>query len=122
MNLEVARTVLIILGLTLLSGFGDAQGFFHGSRMWANGKLVSPEAIKSALGFVFGTTSFLIAIKYIYEIKIVSPEIQTISWFVVTMVGIAILSGKFMHWSLIDQVIGIILVIGVLWLLIRTGN
>lgn len=115
-------TIIIIIVFTLLSGFGDAQGFFHGSRVWANGKFISTEAIKSILGYIFGTVMFWIAIKYIYDVKAVSAEVQTIGWFIVTIIGIAILSGKFLQWQIIDQIIAVLIIIGVGWLLFRTGG
>ena len=41
----------LIIGLTLLSGLADAQGFIHASTAWVNGKLIWEEGIKSLLGF-----------------------------------------------------------------------
>jgi len=53
---------------------------------------------------------------------IISPEIQTIGWFTVTILGVALFSGKFLRWQTIDQFVGIAVLFGIAWLLIRTAG
>lgn len=115
-------TVVIILFLTLLSGFGDSKGFVHAANIWHNGKIIWSELGKSALGFGIGIGTYWVVIKYLKEFGINSPEIQTIGWFIVTIIGVAVLSGKFSHWERIDQIVGIALVAGFSFLLFRTGS
>ncbi len=122
MNIDVARTVVVVIVLTLLSGFGDAQGFFHASNIWVKGKFISFEAVKSGIGYIFGTVMYWFALKYLAEIKVISPEIQFAGWFVVAYVGVAILSGKIAQWHVIDQVVALAVFIGFVWLFFRTGG
>jgi divalent metal cation (Fe/Co/Zn/Cd) transporter len=116
---QIGSAVSIII-FTLLSGWGDSQGFLHAANIWSEGKLIWVEVIKSALGFGLGMVMFWISIRFLQEFKIISPEIQTIGWFTVTIVGVALLSGKFLHWRHIDQIIGVAILFGIVWLLVRT--
>jgi hypothetical protein len=112
----------LLVTLTLISGFADAQGFIHASHMWLNGKLIWPEVFKSALGFGLGIVTYWICVRFLQGFRIFSPEIQTITWFTVTIIGVAMVSGKFLHWRITDQIIGIIVLFGVAWLLIRASG
>lgn len=120
--MDKLSSAIIIIILTLLSGFGDAKGFFHAANIWRNGTIIWAELSKSALGFGIGISAYWIVIKYLKEFGVNSPEIQTIGWFIVTIIGVAVLSGKFSHWERIDQIIGVVLVAGFSFLLFRTGN
>lgn len=112
----------LILGLILLSGIGDSQFFLHASTMWSHGKVVTPEIIKSAIGGVIGIAAYWATVKFLEDFGIVSPEIQTILWFSITIIGVALVSGKFHHWQVIDQVVAFIVILGIGWLLVRTGS
>jgi hypothetical protein len=120
MNIQQISRIVLLIALTLLSGFADAQGFVHASNIWLNGKLIWPEIMKSAAGFGVGIVAYWTCIKFLQDINIVSPEIQTIGWFTATIVGVAIFSGKFLHWRIADQVVGIVILLGVAWLLTRS--
>jgi len=116
---KVGRAILIIV-LSLLSGFGDSQGFVHSARVWATGKLVWQEIVKSSLGYGFGILMYWVAIRFLNEFGIVSPEIQTLGWFVVTIVGVAMFSGEFIRWQAVDRFVAVCVLAGVGWLLLRT--
>jgi hypothetical protein len=113
---------LLIIVLTVLSGLGDAFGFTHAALIWQNGRLVWGEVARSAAGFVAGISVYWLVLKYMTAVGIVSPEIQTIAWFAVTLVGVAVLSGKFLGWPLLDQVVAVAVLAGIGWLLVRTGG
>lgn len=115
---QISIAVLLIV-LTLISGLADAQGFVHASNIWLNGKLIWPEVIKSASGFGLGIVAYWICIKFLQDFRIISPEIQTIGWFTATIIGVAIFSGKFFHWQIVNQIVGIAVLLGVVWLLVR---
>ena len=53
---------------------------------------------------------------------IFSPEIKTLAWFRATIVGLALFSGKFLHWQYVDQAVGVAVLCGVAFLLVRTGG
>lgn len=118
---ESISLILIIGILTVISGYSDAQGFLHASNIWHKGEIVWDELGKSALGFAGGIISYWIVIKFLQQAGIVLPEIQTIGWFAVTIIGIALISGKFANWQTIDQIVAILVVFGLGWLLLRVG-
>jgi hypothetical protein len=88
--------------------------------MWRSEALILSELGKSALGFSIGIGSYWLAAKYLNELGVLSPEIQTLVWFGVTMVGVAFISGKFLQWQTIDQIIAAVVLLGIAWLLFRT--
>lgn len=116
-----ARLLVLIVGITLISGIGDSQGFIHAARMWQDGKLARDEFGKSALGFGVGIGTFWISVKYLKEFGVLSPETQTLIWFGITMVGVAWISGTFLRWQTIDQLVAGAVLLGIGWLLFHTG-
>ncbi|MBI4225695.1 hypothetical protein HY612_01135 [Candidatus Roizmanbacteria bacterium] len=117
-----ATVILLIIFLTVISGIGDSQGFLHSSNVWKNGKFILSEAAKSTAGFGFGILFYWFAIKYMQQVGVISAEIQTITWFVVTIIGVAIVSGKFILWGPVDKAISVGVLIGIGLLLFRTGG
>lgn len=122
MTINLIINIISIVLLTIISGIGDAQGFVHGAAVWNNGKVVWVEVLKSTLGFIAGITPYWLSIKFLNADGITSPEIITLLWFVITIVGVAITSGKFFQWQRVDQIIGIGILVGVTWLLFRTSG
>jgi len=120
--LAQVKLAALIVGLTLLSGCADSQGFIHAAHIWANRKVVWLEVGKSALGFSSGIIFYWIALKYLKEAQIAAPEIQTLIWFGVTIVGVAIASGKFAQWRGAEQLIATGVLLGIGWLITRTGG
>jgi hypothetical protein len=122
MSLSQIGVVGLIIGLTLLSGLADAQGFIHASTTWINGKIIWGEGFRSLLGFGIGAICYIIVANFLGKVGIVSAEIQTIIWFLVAIVGVAVISGKFLHWQRFDQIVALIALICIGWLVIRTGG
>jgi hypothetical protein len=120
--LEQLRLILLIIGITLVSGISDAQGFIHAAKIWQAGSLVWGELGKSALYWGIGIFLYCLSLKYMIELKIVSPEIQTVSWFGVTIIGVAFANGKFFTWQLVDQGVALGVLAGLGWLLFRVGE
>ena len=114
--------ILLIIFFTLLSGFGDAQGFLHSSRIWQNGGFVWQEAVKSMSGFLFGIVMFWFGLRWLGQLGVVSAEIQTLLWFGVTIIGVALLSGHFARWERVDQAVAVAVLAGIGWLLFRSGG
>ena len=114
--------ILAILFLTILSGWSDSQGFLHADNIWKRSQIVFPELIKSALGFAFGVIAYWITLKVLSEIKTVSVEIQTLGWFGITIIGVALTSGNFLKWQLMDQLVALLVFVGIFWLLFHTGG
>lgn len=115
-------SMFLVFSLTLLSGFADAQGFIYAGKIWQNRQFVLNEAIKSAIGFVSGFLAYWFALCYMTDIGLATAEMQTLFWFTVTSVGVALLSGKFATWSPLEQTVAIAILAGIGWLLVRTGS
>ena len=121
MNFHQVLIISLILILTLVSGLADAQGFLHAASTWENGKIVWFEGIKALSGFITGAVSYILVINYLKQVGIVVPELQTMIWFIVAMLSIAIVSGKFLQWQRIDQGIAVIAIVCIGWLVIHHG-
>lgn len=118
---QITNIVIIVI-LTVISGFSDAQGVIYAANVWQQGQLAWDALGKSALGFSIGITTYWIAIRFMKEVGIVSPEIQTTIWFGVMVVGVALISGSFFKWRLPEQIIAVLVIVGIGWLSVRTGN
>jgi hypothetical protein len=119
---EQSSLLFLILGITVLSGIGDAQGFLHAAKIWRESQLIWDELAKSAVGFTIGIVLYWIAIRFLQQFGIFSAETQTILWFGITLIGVAIFSGKFFRWATIDQIVAALVLAGIGWLLLRTGG
>lgn len=122
MIIEQIKAVSLIAIFTIISGLADSQGFLHSSNVWKNGKFITSESIKSLIGFGIGSVVFWFAIKHMQQVGIVTAEIQTIFWFTITILGVALASGKFFHWNIIDQAVGTGIFIGLIFLIFRTKS
>ena len=114
-------TILLALALCVVSGLADSQGFIHASRMWREDGLVWREVRWSAIGFALGIGMYWFSLRYMSRLGIVSAEAQTVVWFVVTIVGVALVSGKFNEWPMLDRLIAMVVVSGLGWLLVRAS-
>lgn len=115
-------SVALMVGFTLLSGVGDALGFIHAGKVWQDDQFVWREALWSALGFSAGVFMYWLALRHLTEFGVASTEVQTLFWFGITLVGVAVLSGQFVRWQAVDQAIGFAVLAGIGWLLVRAGG
>lgn len=116
------RLALLIAGFTILSGMGDAQGFIGASRMWNGRDVVWFEASRSAVGFAVGAFGFMLAVRFLREVGVSNTEVQTLFWFAVTLVAVALLSRTFGDWARIDKAVAVAVMAGIGWLLFRVGE
>jgi len=115
-------SILLIALLTVLCGIGDAQGFIHSGRVWQGGRFDWPSAVKSAAGFQFGVVTYWIVLRQLAKHGVVAVEVQTLFWFVATIIGVALLSGQVVRWPRIDQAVACCVLAGVGWLMYRTAR
>jgi hypothetical protein len=116
------NSVLLILAFTLLSGLADAAGFVYASRVWSDGRFMWVEALKCVAGFQFGMLMYWLALWKLSAHGIVSVEIQTLFWFVVTIVGVALLNGRVFSWAPLDQAVAACVLAGVMFLMYRGAS
>jgi hypothetical protein len=116
------QSVLLIVAFTVLSGLGDAAGFVCASRIWSEGRFMWVEAVKCLAGFQFGMLMYWLALWKLSEHGIVSAEIQTLFWFVVTIIGVALLSGRVLSWAPLDQIVAGAVLMGVFFLMYRGAS
>src|SRR5688572_25150496 len=114
--------LILLVGLTLVSGLLDSRGFLHASRAWDEGQLVVDELLRSAGGFAGGILCYWLLVRSAQELGIVSAEAQTVAWFATTLVGVALVSGEYAGWSRPDQALGLIAVALILTLVVRTAT
>jgi len=113
---------LLVLVLIVLSGFADSLGFVYAAKIWQNGVLSWPDVGRSALGWAVGITLYVISLKYMARLGVTSAEIQTAVWFAMTIVGVVIFSGRFFSWPRLEQAVATLVLLGLGWLLVRTGD
>ena len=114
-------SLLIVIVLTLTAGFADAQGFLHSTAVWRHGTFDWSAAWRSALGFSLSVPCYWITVRYLREGGIITPEVQALFWFVVTITGVAIAGGNFLGWNVIDKAVAMAILAGVVWLMVRTS-
>lgn len=119
MGIPKIITLGMVIIFTFLSGLGDAQGFLYASKIWGAGKIYWDMLIRSALGYSFGIAMYWVALRFLSDLKTIPPEIQTLGWFLVIMVSIALFNGQFLKWQLIDRIIALVLFIGLVFLIYR---
>lgn len=122
MSADKVINVIVIIVLTILSGLGDANGFTHAAKMWNKEGIVIPEFIKAIIGFTFGIGTFMVSIRYFQKFGIVTPEMQTIGWIVVTTIGVAVIGGRFARWQTLDQILSVAIIIGLCIVILRTNG
>jgi len=114
--------IILIITFILLSGIGDALGFIHSGKVWQGNQFMWREAIKSGLGFQLGVIAFWFALRHLQTVGVVAPETQTVLWFGATIIGVALMSGRFVNWHTLDQIVAIAVLAGIGWLMFRTSG
>lgn len=120
--LDQFRLTIVAVSLILAAGACDAAGFTYAAKIWQDNHPHWKILLLSASGFACGIALYWVTVRYLSEIGVVSPELQTLLWFGTTLVGVAMISGRFLSWHLLDQGVAILVLIGIGWLLVRVEN
>ena len=64
--------------------------------------------------------SYWASLRFMHRVGIVSPELQTAIWFAATIIGVAVMSGRFGRWPIPDQLVACAVTLGLCWLLFRS--
>jgi hypothetical protein len=110
--------VILLIG----SGIGDSLGFVHAARVWEGGRSPLREIAHSGLWFSGGIGLYWLALYWARQLGIVSPGLQTVLWFAVTIVGVAVITGEFPQWRLSDQILAGVVMISMAALLFRVSS
>ena len=113
---------LLVLVLIVLSGFADSLGFVYAAKIWQSDAVSWPDVGRSALGWIGGITLYVFSLKYMQRLGVTSAEVQTAVWFAMTIIGVVIFSGRFFSWPRLEQVVATLVLLGLGWLLVRTGE
>jgi hypothetical protein len=112
--------LLLVTGLTTLSGIMDARGFYYAPMAWPGGRLDGRYAALSIVCFVGGLSLYIVAVRFMQHVGVGSIAVQSAVWFVVTAVGIALLDGSVLQWSRAQQVVALLVFAGLAWLIATT--
>jgi hypothetical protein len=119
---NAALAWMALIALTLASGWVDALGISHAARIHDGTRIVWPEVVRAVLWFLGGIGLYLVAVGLTHVAAKVPAEVLAMLWFVSTIVGVATLSGRLFQWSRADQAVALSVVLGLGWLLVRTGD
>jgi len=119
---EQIRLIVTALTLLVVSGMCDSFGFTYAARIWRDNQIQWQELMRSACGFAAGITIYWLTLRYFAELGVVSAELQTLIWFGTTLIGVSVLSGRFLDWRSGDQVVAMLVLVGIAWLLVRVEN
>ena len=117
-DVPVARIVRIVV-LTVLSGLADPHGFVRTARAFQHSDIISADLAQAVIFFGLGLITYFFAVRELMVLGIDAPEIHMLFWFGVTIVGLAVLSGRVSSWPGVDQVVGGLVVLGICWLIFR---
>lgn len=81
-----------------------------------------PAVGMAALGWAVGITLYVFSLRFLSRGGVRSAEMQTMLWFAMTIIGVVIFSGKFFRWPRLEQAVAVLVLAGLGWLLVRTGE
>jgi hypothetical protein len=110
-----------VIGLTSLSGLLDARGFLYASKAWPAGQIDLRMAGLSVLCFAVGLSCYVLAVRFIQAMGVHGVALQSALWFIVTAVGIAVLDTSILNWSRTQQVVGVLVAVGLGWLIVTSA-
>ena len=80
--------------LTALSAFFDAKGFVYAAQAWRDGALIPATAFRAVVFFLGGVSVYISTIGLQQRLGVHSAALQTLFWFAMTIIGIALLDGR----------------------------
>jgi hypothetical protein len=120
--MRVALGIAALLIITALSAFFDAKGFVYAAQAWRTGSFVPATAALSLANFIGGITLYVASIGFQQYLGVQSAALQTIFWFAMTIIGVALLDGTLGQWNLAQRAVGVGVTVGIGWLLISAPH
>lgn len=112
---------LALVLLTVISAVGDSRGFIWSDRAWASGSLDWRALGYALIGYGIGIGSWFLAVKYIKQLGGLGVSAQTTGWFLLTILGVAVATGEFLQWSLLDKALAVVCILCFSLLIHRTS-
>jgi hypothetical protein len=111
----------LVFGLTGLSALLDVRGFVYASRAWPDGTLDLRWGVASLGAFIGGMSCYVLAVKFMHTLGVQGASLQGALWFVVTAIGLALMDGSILNWTRTQQVVAVVVAVGLGWLLSTTS-
>jgi hypothetical protein len=119
------RSALLVFALvvvTALSAFFDARGFVYAAQSWRSGSLIAGTALLSLIFFIGGVTLYILSIGFQQRLGVQSAAVQSIFWFAMTVVGVALMDGTIAEWSAAQRTVAAGVTVGIGWLLVSASH
>jgi len=113
--------VVAAVVFTLTSGVLDAFGFVHASRAWRHDHVVMREVGWTFAYFLAGIAAYLFVVRHLSRLGVTATELQTLMWFGVTVLGVAVIQRSLGDWTNADRLVALVAVASVGWLVSRYG-
>jgi hypothetical protein len=113
--------MLVVLGLTSLSGVLDARGFIYASRAWPDGQFDLRWGASAVVTFIGGMSCYVLAVRFMNGLGVQGAALQSALWFVMTAVGVAVMDASILNWTRTQQVVAMLVAVGLGWLLATTA-
>lgn len=118
---RVFKLVLVAV-MTLASGLADASGFVFAAKIWRDGRFDRMALVRSSLGFAVGIAIYFVILRDLERLGVRAPEVQTLAWFGGTLIGVALFSRAFFSWRRVDQLVAVLVLMGIAWLMTKTNS
>ncbi len=118
----LSTNALAFYASVIVSGLADALGFLHASRIWQEDATNGRELLLSGLGFAVGIAFYWLGLRFAVRVELENPETQTLSWFAITIIGVAVLSGSASTWDWPTCLIALLVTVSLLVLISRTAG
>ena len=100
----------------------DSRGFIWSDRIWL-GNTADWRAIGySLLGYGFGVGCWIFAVKYLKQVGGMSVSTQATGWFLLTIIGVALVNGDFIKWAWVDKALAVACITCFAVLVYRTSS
>lgn len=120
--MPTAVVLAALIALTAASAFLDAKGFVYAARAWREGSL---DWRIGAISFSFtmaGVALYIFSIGLHQKLGIQSAAVQSVFWFAMTVIGIALLDGSIAQWSWAQRFVAAAVSVGIGWLLVTASH
>jgi hypothetical protein len=115
------QAVALLSVFTVITGYADSRGFVHAAKVWAGGTVVWREVALSGVAFLIGVVAYWIVLRFAGQLGVRSAMLQTIGWFAVTILAVALTDAGQHSWSLFDAATAAVVISGLGLLMYRTA-